>query len=82
MKSKSDEISLQNIDLHDVGIKLFHGAFWYKAKNFEGNKMVENDNLNNNLNEEKKPSDINFECNHFLCKSKSNTIKLIFKLSL
>ena len=77
IKSKSDEISLQNIDLHEVGIKLFPGAFCYKTKNCEQNKIVGNDNLNNNLNEEKKKSsDINFECNNFLCKSNNNTIKI------
>ena len=76
MKSKSDEISFQNINLHDVGIKLFPGAFCYKTKNCEENKIVGNYNLNNNLNEEKKKSsDINFECNNFLCKSNSNTNK-------
>jgi len=76
IKSKSDEISLQNIDLHEIGIKLFPGAFCYKAKNCEQNKIFGNDNLNNNLNEEKKKSsDINFECNNFLCKSNNNTIK-------
>ena len=76
MKSKSDEISLQNIDLHDVGIKLFPGAFCYKTKNCETIKMIGNDNLDNNLNEKKqKSSDINFECNNFLCKLNSNSIK-------
>ena len=76
MKSQSDEISLKNIDLHDIGIKLFPGAFCYKKKNCEQNKMDENNHLNNNINEEKKKcSDINFECNNFLCKSNSNTIK-------
>ena len=76
IKSQSDEISLMNIDLHDVGIKLFPGAFCYKAKNDEPNKMVKKDNLNHHLNEEKKKSsEINFECNNFLCKSNSTTIK-------
>ena len=78
MKSQSDDISLQNIDLHDVGIKLFPGAFCYKTKNYEQNKMDANNNLafNNNIcDENKKSSDLNFECHNFLCKSNSNSIK-------
>jgi len=77
MKSQSDDISLQNIDLHDVGIKLFPGAFCHKTKNYEPNKMdINNSLVNNNSSEEnKKSSDLNFECNNFLCKSNSNSIK-------
>ena len=77
MKSQSDDISLQNIDLHDVGIKLFPGAFCYKTKNNELNKMDINNNLVHNkaYEENKKSSDLNFECHNFLCKSNSNSIK-------
>ena len=78
MKSQSDDISLQNIDLHDVGIKLFPGAFCYKKKNYEPNKMDGNEDVKINKCEEnknKKPPELNFECNNFLCKSNSNIIK-------
>ena len=78
MKSQSDDISLQNIDLHDVGIKLFPGAFCYKKKNYEPNKMDGNEDVNPNTceeNKDKKPPELNFECHNFLCKSNSNIIK-------
>ena len=78
MKSQSDDISLQNIDLHDVGIKLFPGAFCYKKKNYEPNKMDLNEDVKINTceeNKDKKPPELNFECHNFLCKSNSNTIK-------
>ena len=78
MKSQSDDISLQNIDLHDVGIKLFPGAFCYKKKNYEPNKMDLNEDVKFNTceeNKDKKPPELNFECHNFLCKSNSNTIK-------
>ena len=78
MKSQSDDISLQNIDLHDVGIKLFPGAFCYKTKNYEPNKMDGNEDVKITKckeNKDKKPPELNFECNNFLCKSNSNIIK-------
>ena len=78
MKSQSDDISLQNIDLHDVGIKLFPGAFFFFFKNYEPNKMDGNEDVKMNKceeNKDKKPPELNFECHNFLCKSNSNIIK-------
>ena len=74
MKSQSEDLSNKKMfNFHDVGIKLFPGAF---LKNKKNNYEQNNINVNNNtIEENKKVSDFNFECNNFLCKSNSNIIK-------
>ena len=87
MKSQSEDLSHKYFfDFHDVGIKLFPGAFRFNTlKNYEKNNINLNSNENNNLIEEnKKVSELNFdnfknkndiECNNYLCKANSGNIK-------
>ena len=87
MKSQSEDLSHKNaFDFHDIGIKLFPGAFQFnKLKSYEKNSINLNSNENNNLMEEnKKVSELNFdkfknkndiECNNYLCKNNSGNIK-------
>ena len=78
MKSQSEDLSNKKIfNFHDVGIKLFPGAFLHnKQKEYEQKIINGNNNKNNNVIEEiNKISDFNFECNNFLCKSNSNITK-------
>ena len=86
-KSQSEELKYNNNDFnfHDIGIKLFPGAFRYnKNRNYEPNIFDGNCNIANNLSEENKKSEINcdiyrnnhnLECNNYLCKANSNCIK-------
>lgn len=88
MKSQSEELSHKNIfNYHDIGIKLFPGAFKYNNKNnsYEQNKYINNfnENINNIYEEEnKKVSDLyiikrknDLECDNYLCKANSSNIK-------
>ena len=80
IKSKSEEISNRNMfDFHDIGIKLFPGAFPYsKMKSseqniFNGNNIINNHSSKENNDETRDKKD--FECNNFLCKANNNYIK-------
>ena len=86
MKSQSEEISYKNDFLfHDIGIKLFPGAFQYnKKKSYEQNDYNNYGGFINDksIDENKKENDLNlnrtkkdFECNNYLRKIKSNNIK-------
>ena len=86
VKSQSEEINHKDVlNFHDIGIKLFPGAFRYnKKKNYEQNIFDGNSIINNNLIEENKKTDFtndnlrnknDLECNNYLCKANSNTIK-------
>ena len=86
MKSQSEEISYKNDFLfHDIGIKLFPGAFQYnKKKSYEQNDYINYGGFINDksVDENKKENDLNlnrtkkdFECNNYLRKTKSNNIK-------
>ena len=87
MKSQSEDLSHKNFfDFHDIGVKLFPGAFRFnKLKSYEKNNINLISNENNNLVEEnKKISELNFdsfknkndiECNNYLCKANNGNIK-------
>ena len=88
MKSQSEDLSHKNFyDYHDVGIKLFPGAFKYNKKNSyeQNNEIKVNYNFNNNFAEEnKRNSEFNYdnfinkndiECNNYLCKTNISTNK-------
>ena len=87
MKSQSEDLSHKNLfDFHDIGIKLFPGAFHFnKLKSYEKNNINLISNENNKLVEEnKKISELNFdsfknkndiECNNYLCKANNGNIK-------
>ena len=90
VKSQSEELNHKNnFNFHDIGIKLFPGAFKNNKKKtcdyniFDGN-FNGNSNITNILSEENKKTDINcdnctknrnLECNNYLCKVNSNYIK-------
>ena len=79
MKSQSEEFHDKTIfNYHDIGIKLFPGAFRFnKTKSYEQNK-----NINNNCEEENKKDELDnikikndLECDNYLCKVNSGNIK-------
>ena len=86
IKSQSEEISYKNeFSFHDIGIKLFPGAFQYnKKKSYEQNdynKFWEIINYKP-VEENKKVADLDliitekdFECNNYILKTNSNNIK-------
>jgi hypothetical protein len=86
VKSQSQEINHKNnFNFHDIGIKLFPGAFRYnKKRSHEHNIFDGNSNINNDLSEEDRKADNNFdncnnnhnfECNNYLCKVNGNFAK-------
>ena len=86
MKSQSEEFHDKTIfNYHDIGIKLFPGAFRFnKNKSYEQNNYINNtgENINNNCEEENKKDELNnikikndLECDNYLCKSNSTNIK-------
>ena len=85
MKSQSEELSHENIfNYHDIGIKLFPGAFKFnKKKCSEQNNYFNNMNENvNNKYEEENKTDLDIiktkndlECDNYLCKVNSGNIK-------
>jgi hypothetical protein len=96
MKSQSEDLSYKNLfDFHDIGIKLFPGAFQYeKKRNYEKRHVNATSNIKtNNFEENKrlKVSDFNFdkvkdkndlECNNYLCKTNCSNNKIEQKKGL
>ena len=66
IKSQSEELSNKNMfNFHEVGIKLFPGAFHYnKKKSYEKNNESLGDNYRNQYN---------LECDNYLCKTNVNS---------
>ena len=83
MKSQSEELSHKNmLNFHDIGIKLFPGAFGYnKKQSYEQNNVNLGDNKNNSFGEENKVNSencrtkYNLECNNYLCKTNISNCK-------
>jgi hypothetical protein len=83
MKSQSEELSHKDmLNFHDIGIKLFPGAFRYnKKQSYEQNNVNLGDNKNNSFGEENKVNSencmtkYNLECNNYLCKTNVSNCK-------
>ena len=86
VKSQSEDLShKKTFDFHDIGIKLFPGAFRFnKLKSYEKNNINFVSENNNSMEENKKVTELNFdnfknkndiECNNYLCKANSGNIK-------
>ena len=82
-KTQSEDLSVKNtFDFHDIGIKLFPGAFRYNQKNIRDNTLKENNYINNSpLKENYGGIDYNLEnkndleCHNYICKSNNNNTK-------